>query len=450
MLNINLKKNTTIIIVCIFLLLLTQCKFKDSENNSSNNNDEITNSSDSINEKIDQITLSKQVLVKPSLTLNDFPSPSIDCQATNSTFYALNPETNKCYWALTEDVEGYILSNDTIFFISPATKDLKAIDIKNGNIKWTSSSDLNLWSIYNSFNQTVFAISNKNYPDNITYAFDSQTGSVKWAMPKGYSEIGTYNDKIIARSSSSITLLSSVDGSINWGINKKGRAEDYIIHENQLFINFNGPYGKDENYSEKSFLYAINLDNQEIIWSFETNGSAKLTIAPDKKIVFLQNSPNFLSAINKETGEEIWKNPIDDNFGQPVSYDNYILYYSSYSNFNFANALTGDILWSAKASPTYRIIIANDLLVLHSSNTLSAYNIANGELAWQFTTDHNLFITSFADNKLYVSDGLDYYNQYIINSNTGELLQKNRTNKLVISTRQFYDFPFTIVHEQWR
>ena len=232
-------------------------------------------------------------------------------------------------------------------------------------------------------------------------------------------------------------------------------------------------------------LFAVDTNSGEILWSFFT-GPGYVGPVIDEDVVYIGsdshgNDPTneYMFAVNRFTGEEIWNRKIYGGIPESIHYDNEKIYFCSDTiyalnkkdgsinwtykldslcvtkpllkdNFYYTassggklykiNQEDGNKIWSVvlSAGPWDNSITADDqghiFLGIYYDQTINAYHESNGSLIWSYKLRRGaLSFNAYHNGVLFISDTEGYV--YAINSTDGTLIwEKKIGSKIDISS----------------
>ena len=232
-------------------------------------------------------------------------------------------------------------------------------------------------------------------------------------------------------------------------------------------------------------LFAVDTSSGEIIWSFDT-GPGYVGPVIDGDFVYIGsdshgNDPGneYMFAINRFTGKEIWNRKIYGGIPESVQYDNEKIYFSSDTIYAL-NKINGSIIWTYKldslsvtkpilkddfyytassngklykidsengnriwsvilsAGPWDNSITSDNeghiFLAIYRDKTINCYYESNGSLIWSYKLHRgSLSFNAYHNGVVFISDTYGYV--YAINSGDGTLIwEKKIGDKFDISS----------------
>lgn len=190
----------------------------------------------------------------------------------------------------------------------------------------------------------------------------------------------------------------------------------------------------DENACGKSCITAMNAEDGDIIWKYNTRASVKNTIATCCGLVFAQDVYGYLYAVDAESGKLRWEKKLDVvrvpglNDGIVVS-DN-VVFAGSGKGLCAVDALTGNELWknnswSQREGTTVTLSLSPNEKILISGvqwGAMYANDALTGKLLWSKSENG---IRNRASSPAMFQDGMYFLSLnslFILSSRTGEIL----------------------------
>ena len=226
--------------------------------------------------------------------------------------YALDAKTGKEKWKLATG--GPILSKPVIekeiIYLGSDDGNLYAIDLNSGETKWKLPIEPENQTGFIGGVSTPAIAGNKVFVTRhagLLYAIDKVTQEPLWNYPSdtfnlpsdGFSHsIPVYynNTVYILAHDDYLHALEPETGKLKWKkMLDEGRAQNAMspIEEGSVYlIDLNGTY-----------LYSLDITNQEVEWKFETRGSIFCTPSVSGNLVFINSLSAHLYAINRLTGK---------------------------------------------------------------------------------------------------------------------------------------------------
>lgn len=245
--------------------------------------------------------------------------------------WALDAETGEELWdfddAAGQYVEGGAISNG-VFVIGNSDGNVYALDVKNGDLKWSFPTGHRVWATPLIVSDTVYIGS----MDRHLYALNLSDGSVRWdfhtdgafagtpALRDGTLYVGAFDDRLYAIDENSGTERWQFPGE-NWFWGSP------VIHGDVVYA-----------VDVKGNIYALDADTGEQIWH-EALGvpvRAGAVLAEDRSRVFVGSQDGTLYTLDAATGDRLW--PIESE-GQILS----------------APVVSGSVIYVALINGPYRV-----------------------------------------------------------------------------------------------
>lgn len=192
--------------------------------------------------------------------------------------------------------------------------------------------------------------------------------------------------------------------------------------------------------STDSVLYALDLDTGTPRWELRTGGPIRSTVCTDGERIFLVGGDGLVRCIDGNSGREVWVfhangerryepyGYADYYHSSPAIHGNALFFGSGDSCIYALNRQTGDLLWRYRTDDIVHSspVIDNDRLFVGSfDGHLYALRLNNGELLWKFkSVGHRFFPKGEMQGSPVVGNGLVYvggrdYNVYAIDREKG-------------------------------
>lgn len=204
-----------------------------------------------------------------------------------------------------------------------------------------------------------------------------------------------------------------------------------VIFDNKVFIeNRNG------------YLYALNLNNGNLVWSFGTSGIESTPTISQGKIYFGDYDEIFY-CLNSSNGYVFWNVTFGNgayDISTPAAILDGKIYVGSLAagSFYVLNATDGSQLWNFsfgqnRNSPA----ISDDLVYFGASSYVFALN-TSGSQVWNYSTNSTVFTSPLViDGTVYVGSG--WNKLFALNSTTGNQIWNYDVGDDVRSSPAFYD-----------
>jgi PKD repeat protein len=209
-------------------------------------------------------------------------------------------------------------------------------------------------------------------------------------------------------------------------------------------------------------VYALDVDNGGLIWSYEIQGVPSQPVIANEmvfvsvKYYFDDGYDYHIYSFDLNSGDLLWEwnaNSIDwlnsqftSSYAPPLSAANNRIYfclnsYADGNNYitNFVFCLdddTGDLLWNANITDSLNcymnasLTIGNDKIFLSTNHNLYGLSETDGDLLWKFHLNLTTFFSApaFIDDKVFI--GNDYTDEfYCLNANTGGVIWQKTLNE---------------------
>ena len=271
-------------------------------------------------------------------------------------------------------------------------------------------------------------------------ALDPQSGEERWSYDVGDGPIlavAVANGFIyFGAGSSGFYALSIGDGTLAWSFETDGS----VWSSSPLVADDHAYFG-----SDTGRVYALDLTTQKTAWTFRAASGVLWQVAGDAEQIYVPTQ-NYLYALDRDTGAEIWRASTSDKWNAPAVANRVVFAGNGDRQFIAFDAETGKERWSFMAPFTQwsewsaPVITANTVYVGYSNNTMYAFDAKTGEEQWQFQTeDWATTDPILAEDVLYFGVGAhanlaqptEDRDFYALNAKTGEPIWTFKADGLV-------------------
>jgi subtilisin family serine protease/outer membrane protein assembly factor BamB len=200
---------------------------------------------------------------------------------------------------------------DTIYLSGGQDGSIYALNLENGNIKWSRS--IGQPAVYESplYKDGILMVSSGMADNASVYALNAENGQALWSKTLGgasffggalgtdYVYIGSYDNR-------TIRALEISDGTEVWSrqLTQEGFASRPVYHEGSVYVqstNFGNGSGT---------LIAMDGTSGEILWQKAGVGDSQAgsPIVYENLVIAGSSAQPILRAYDKDTGEEVWNN----------------------------------------------------------------------------------------------------------------------------------------------
>ncbi|RZK48281.1 MAG: metallophosphoesterase [Pedobacter sp.] len=292
---------------------------------------------------------------------------------------------------------------------------IEALDFQTGKKLWNFKTKGAIYSSAQSKNGLVVIGSGDGY----IYALNTKNGKIKWKIKTNNAVLSSplidENTVYIGGSDNTFRALNLGSGKLIWEYNgvEGNMVGKTLLYENKLIF---GSWGK--------YLYAIDKTDGSLLWKW-TNGSANRMFSPamvtpvaTKGVVYIAAPDRFLTAIDSQTGETIWRTKeatVRESIG--ISEDNSTIYGKTMNDYivGFETNRTAPILkWSLNAGYGYEhtpsdLIEKNGVVIFGTKNgVVYAFSKDSKEVLWKHKIDNSMINTVHAlDDKNIIVSTMD-------------------------------------------
>lgn len=295
---------------------------------------------------------------------------------------ALDPSDGEERWSIrlgSTNRSTPTIVNDTIYLSGGQDGNIYALDINNGNIRWSKS--IGQPAIYESpiYKDGKLIVSSGLTENANVHALDAEDGSVVWLYELGgssyfgagsgdrYVYIGSYENR-------TIRALQLSDGTEVWSrqLSQEGFVSRPVYKEGNVYVqtsNFSNGAGS---------LLALDGNTGEILWQIAGVGDSQAgsPILFEELVIVGSSNQQILRAFNRTTGEEVWNNrTVGSTLHNGAVTANGILIFSGTSGVLYAlDAYSGTIL-KEFSLPDYStsgsLVLPGNIVVPHRSGIVS-------------------------------------------------------------------------------
>jgi len=296
-------------------------------------------------------------------------------------------------------------------------------------------------------------LNNKNFIGNIYLSgidnifLKKRIGKNKFSHAKNITSLLISNSNIILSDDSGAVFNINQSGKINWKKNiytkiykRINKNLTYAIYKNKIYIADN-----------IGFIYALNLNNGELIW-IKNHGvpiKSKIKIFKDK--IFLIDQDNLIFSLRINDGTKIWDVrsiasfiKLQNFLSLAISDKGYVFAITSSGDLINVNGQNGDIQWSLNTSVSMLadatdfftssdIVIEDQNLFFSSGQSTFSYNLEKGTMNWEQSVSS--IGTPIIDKKyIFFVNENGYF--LILNKNTGEIISSTNILRILKKKKQ--------------
>ncbi len=230
--------------------------------------------------------------------------------------------------------------------------------------------------------------------------------------------LGTYDHNLYA--------VNLEDGELVWKYPTADCiASSAAVYRNSVFIG-----------SADGFLYSVNTDTGRLQWRFETGGPVYSSPKADFEHVFFGSDDGFIYAVSTANGRKVWQSNAHGIVRSTPFLSDDRLYFGTEGGYVFALDLSGNVKWQfqAKRSITSSPALADDMIFFGSrDSTIYAIDSSSGWALWRFRSRRPIVSSPVINEKtLYIgsSDG----NLYALDIYTGRQIWAYQTDGQINSS----------------
>ncbi len=277
---------------------------------------------------------------------------------------------------------------------------IEALDFKTGKKKWQFKTNGAIYSSAQAQNKIVVIGSGDGY----IYALNVNNGKLIWKYKTANSVLSSplieNNIVYIGGSDQTFRALNLNDGKLIWEFKgvEGSMVGKTLLYQNKLIF---GSWGR--------HLYALDKNNGNLIWKWN-NGSpnrmfspAMVTPVASKGIVYIAAPDRYLTAINAQNGETVWRTKeatVRESIG--ISSDSTIIFGKTMNDIVVgfeANNNEPKLKWSINANYGYEhtpsdLIEKNNTIFFGTKNgVIYALSKVNKDILWKHKVDHSMVNT---------------------------------------------------------
>lgn len=260
------------------------------------------------------------------------------------TVYALSLEDRKPLWTFeTEDtIQAAPTLHDGLVFIGSSDQQFYALDLATGEKRWAIEGSEKFSSSANLLET----------PGGIRLLVNGYDGTTRCLNPADGTEVWTYKTQDYINGTPAIingrhVAFGGCDSVLHLLDSSTGSSAGRILTDAQITHSV-ATYGDmiyAGNYANQ--VVAAQVGSEELKWVYQGDDFPFFTApAVDEKHVYIGCRDKALHAIDRETGEAVWKFPTGGRVeSSPVAFQDAIVFGSSDGRLYAADPATGEELW---------------------------------------------------------------------------------------------------------
>lgn len=254
-----------------------------------------------------------------------------------------------------------------------------------------------------------------NFGEGFVVSLDLGTGKPNWTFrcPKcNVSPPIIYKDLLFVSSknysgkgSGKIYALNVRNGAVEWSFPSNMSSISLIaptIFDGVLYFFEGGSVSEPASaQSSETTIHALDIARKTVKWSFDAKGICD-TPSISERTMFVGSNKDFLYALDLDNGKEKWRFKAAAH--SPVVRDG-IVYFSDYYNLYAADAKTGLLKWKKKAQGTVGTLLAVSKSAIFyggENNKFYAIDSATGSAKWSVKMEGYGFEPVIAKGRIYV------------------------------------------------
>ncbi len=325
-----------------------------------------------------------------------------------------------------------------VLIVAPIERPLLGLNAKTGETLWSFDPGVRIWDrAYASDGRRLFL----GIQDGKYIALDPSNGKKLWEaslginsqMPPFISDGVVYVPTTFAgpdtpgdpNGKAALFALSVDDGEILWSF----ESGNYILQTpykqgDTIYLagSFSSPKVVDEGGHMR--VYALNANNGSVKWAYESEDGFTKQIYATENVVSYIAYQDFLVGVDANNGELLWRKDTGNWVPTLAGYQDVVYYGSANTVVHAIQADSGESLWTyniPEGTFNYLIgapvLLGNELVFLTQVGEIFSLDSTTGEFLWQVSTGiaNTRAGLSVYDGWLYIGggDGLVYgYSDY--------------------------------------
>jgi outer membrane protein assembly factor BamB len=365
-------------------------------------------------------------IVKEIMSTDPISSSITDIKVTDSTIlskngiwlYYGNPVKTISYNDLKTKEKENIVVNPTGWVRIFGIFSNESYNLRNQKNEYGDLTEVK-WSYNTEFNENEFqsqgTIENdilySTTSDGNIYALSSNNGHFQWERYLGNNPTKPVikDDYIFIGHSEGLTALN-IDGTFRWKFDSSDVISSPIVIED--IVIFGNNIGE---------IFALSCENGRRKWSIDLDYETYISKSFNDNIYI--SSKDSCYAVDLDDQEIIWTKSVGGMITSEPFFKNGIVYFGAWDNKIYAlNAKNGDFKWDFETGwgiDTVPTISNNILYVGALDNNLYALNAINGELEWFYSCKAGIHSSPVVYGK-YIFFGCDDGRVYALNKESGK------------------------------
>ena len=333
--------------------------------------------------------------------------------------FAIQIENPKVKWRFKTEgpIRGdAVITGENLYFGS-SDGFLYALDKRDGNLLWKFKTDGAITGSPAIADQTVYISSR----DNHVYAIDIQSGNQKWSfkmetiLPDNHAgweyfmaSPVVYGDQLFVGSGDGhLYSLGKESGNVQWKFKTNGRIRaTALVHDETIYQPSNDGY-----------IYVLNESDGELLWKFETRGATynpadfgfdrssifTQPIIVDGKLILGSRDGNVY-AVDVKTHKEIWSFTYGTTWAMSIAVSDGVVYtgWSTNDLFSAIDLETGEEIWQYQSgSHVYStpLVLNSGVVIGSADGTLTMHDKETGEKIWEYPVDSEIYSSPLYDSE---------------------------------------------------
>ncbi|MCK4996273.1 MAG: PQQ-binding-like beta-propeller repeat protein, partial [Thermoplasmatales archaeon] len=274
-----------------------------------------------------------------STNVNDFTSSGeikdgmLYTTTSEGKIYAIHTEDGYVYWEkfIGEKPTKPTIGDDLLFI--GYSGGLKVLDL-NGKLIWEKDLSNRIISDPVVAGNTVIFGNDVGKVYALSVVYDTKEWSFSFNDEVYISS--DYDDNIYIASGNNCYAINLEDEKIVWEFNTDGMiTSPPVFKNNKVFV-----------VSWDNNIYALDAENGKKLWYFETGWGIDTSPAVSENMVYVGSADNNLYALNEEDGSLKWIFTSNASIhSTPIAFGEYVFFGSDDGRFYALNKTTGDSVW---------------------------------------------------------------------------------------------------------
>jgi len=292
------------------------------------------------------------------------PGPLRDLETLWATNLGLRDENGR---AQRPGISTEPVANDGIVFVATTDGELRAVDIESGELEWATTLGETEPTMLGINDGYLYAATTEGI-----HSYRTQDGEYLWTINLGDTDQLVIGDHLYAGTAEGVGAFTPSEGDESWFSETPGSVTTLAADGDTVFA------------ATGTKVYAFDPSEGTTLWQTELRGSDPSLAVGEHLIVTTQSG---LAGLDKQTGEEKWWNPPQDDAGgeSPVAVVGMSVYQVTNNAIRAYDSTEGVERWHVEADVETAPIVAGSTVYCGTSTGLIGLSAEDGELL--FTHD---------------------------------------------------------------